>query len=65
MVIKAIENRWLKVGNEEQWGRFQELMRDPAMDIREVKTYFDFKNNNFYVVDLNLTEGEYIKFDFS
>jgi len=40
-------------------------MRDPATDIREVKTYFDFKNNNFYVVDLNLTEDEFIKFDFS
>ena len=65
MVIKTVENRWLKVQNEEQWGRFQELMRDPATDIREVKTYFDFKNNNFYVVDLNLTEEEFIKFDFS
>lgn len=46
--------KWLKISNKEQWERFQELQRDPATDIRKAEVYFDFKNNNFYVVSADL-----------
>ena len=53
-MVGKMTGKWLKISNEEQWGRFQELQRDPATDIRKVEVYFDFKNDNFYVVSADL-----------
>ena len=56
-MVNKMTGKWLKISNEEQWGRFQELQRDPATDIRKVEVYFDFKNNNFYVVSADLQDS--------